>query len=79
MSFWAITNIDEQVKKAIQELDMRYSRGMEFKIDDLMAVSSCKEASNYKTFFAKAEAKIASSGKVAPTRTINKVSYYKVK
>ena len=30
MSFWAITNIDEQVKKAIQELDMRYSRGMEF-------------------------------------------------
>ena len=44
-----------------------------------MAVSSCKEASNYKTFFAKAEAKIASSGKVTPTRTINKVSYYKVK
>lgn len=79
MSFWAIHDIDGQVKKAIQELDMRYSRGMEFKIDDLMAVSSCKEASNYRSFFTKVEAKIGSSGKVTPVKTINRVTYYRVK
>ena len=32
-----IRDINEQVAKAVSEIEMRYSKGMKFTLDDLMA------------------------------------------
>lgn len=39
--------INEQVMKAINEIEMRYSKGMKFTLHDLMASTSCSNESNY--------------------------------
>lgn len=45
-----IRDISSQVGKAINEIEMRYSKGMKFKLEDLLSVSSCMNESNYSIF-----------------------------
>lgn len=45
-----IRDINEQIEKAIDEVNMRYSKGMKFHLEDLMTVSSCTNESNFSIF-----------------------------
>lgn len=42
-----IRDINEQVIKAVNEIEMRYSKGMKFTLHDLMTSTSCSNESNY--------------------------------
>ena len=45
-----IRDINEQVKKAITEVEMRYSKGIKFQLNELLSVSSCEKESNFSIF-----------------------------
>ena len=45
-----IRDINNQVEKAINEIEMRYSKGIKFKLEDLFSVSSCISESNFTIF-----------------------------
>ena len=42
-----IRDINEQFIKAVNEIEMRYSKGMKFTLHDLMTSTSCSNESNY--------------------------------
>ena len=45
-----IRDINEQVAKAVNEIEMRYSKGIKFRLEDLISVSSCINESNFANF-----------------------------
>lgn len=45
-----IRDVNNQVEKAINEIEMRYSKGIKFKLEDLFSVSSCVSESNFTIF-----------------------------
>ncbi len=45
-----IRDLNAQVEKALNEVEMRYSKGMIFTIYDLLATSSCKDANNFSSY-----------------------------
>lgn len=45
-----IRDVNSQVEKAINEIEMRYSKGIKFKLEDLFSVSSCVSESNFTIF-----------------------------
>ena len=45
-----IRDINGQVKKAITEVEMRYSKGIKFQLNELLSVSSCEKESNFSIF-----------------------------
>lgn len=42
-----IRNINDQVKKAMNEIEMRYSKNMKFTIYDLLTTKVCEGESNF--------------------------------
>lgn len=54
-----IRDINEQVIKAINEIEMRYSKGMKFTIYDLLTTQSCKEANNFSLYKNSLQAKLS--------------------
>ncbi len=57
-----IKDLQSQVEKALNEIQMRYSRGTEFTIYDLMASSACRDAQNFDSYRTMLENKISISG-----------------
>lgn len=53
-----IRNINEQVEKAINEIEMRFSKGMKFNLHDLMASTSCSNESNYNYYINALQSKL---------------------
>ncbi len=45
-----IRDVNGQVEKAINEIEMRYSKGMKFTIFDLLATQSCEGANNFSLY-----------------------------
>ena len=45
-----IRDVNSQVEKAINEIEMRYSKGIKFRLEDLLSVSSCMNESNFANF-----------------------------
>ena len=45
-----IRDVNSQVEKAINEIEMRYSKGIKFRLEDLLSVSSCMNESNFTNF-----------------------------
>ena len=45
-----IRDINAQVEKALNEVEMRYSKGMKFTIYDLLATKVCENESNFSTY-----------------------------
>lgn len=45
-----IRDVNSQVEKAINEIEMRYSKGIKFRLEDLISVSSCINESNFANF-----------------------------
>lgn len=45
-----IRDINGQIEKTINEIEMRYSKGTKFKLEDLITVSSCINESNFYNF-----------------------------
>lgn len=45
-----IRDINEQVAKAISEIEMKYSKGVKFQLHDLFSVSFCEKESNFSVF-----------------------------
>ena len=45
-----IRDVNSQVEKAINEIEMRYSKGIKFRLEDLLSVSSCINESNFSHF-----------------------------
>ncbi|MDY6172278.1 MAG: hypothetical protein SPH94_03680 [Fusobacterium necrophorum] len=54
-----IRDIYTQVEKAIQEIEMRYSKGMKFTIFDLLTTQSCQEMSNFSNYKNQLQAKLS--------------------
>lgn len=42
-----LRDINNQIEKAINEIQMRYSKGMKFTIYDLLCTKSCERESNF--------------------------------
>lgn len=57
-----IKDLNGQVEKALNEIKMRYSKGLEFTIYDLMTTASCKEALNFVSYKVMLEARISNRG-----------------
>ena len=53
-----IRDVNSQVKKAINEIEMRYSKGIKFRLEDLLSVSSCINESNFSHFRNSLKAKL---------------------
>ena len=53
-----IRDINEQVAKAVNEIEMRYSKGIKFRLEDLLSVSSCINESNFSHFRNSLKAKL---------------------
>lgn len=45
-----IRDVNAQVEKAIDEIEMRYSKGMIFTIGDLLATKACEGANNFSLY-----------------------------
>lgn len=45
-----IRDVNSQVEKAINEIETRYSKGIKFRLEDLLSVSSCINESNFVNF-----------------------------
>ena len=45
-----IRDINGQIEKVISEIEMRYSKGIKFKLEDLLSVSSCMNENNFTNF-----------------------------
>lgn len=54
-----IRDIYTQVEKAIQEIEMRYSKGMKFTIFDLLTTQSCQEMTNFSNYKNQLQAKLS--------------------
>jgi hypothetical protein len=54
-----IRDVNGQVEKAINEIEMRYSKGMKFTIFDLLVTQSCEEASNFSMYKNSLQAKLS--------------------
>lgn len=54
-----IRDVNAQVEQAINEIEMRYSKGMLFTIFDLLATQSCEEASNFSMYKNSLQAKLS--------------------
>lgn len=53
-----IRDVNAQVEKALQEVEMRYSKGMKFTIYDLLATSGCEGANNFSNYKNSLQAKL---------------------
>lgn len=53
-----IRDINEQVIKAVNKIEMRYSKGMKFTLHDLMASTSCSNESNYNYYINTLQSKL---------------------
>ena len=53
-----IRDVEEQLEKAIDEIEMKYSKGMKFQLESLYAVSSCINESNFSHFRNSLKAKL---------------------
>lgn len=45
-----IRDVNEQIENAIDEIEMKYSKGMKFQLESLYSVSSCMNESNFANF-----------------------------
>lgn len=71
-----IRDINEQVTKAVNEIEMRYSKGMKFTLHDLMASTSCSNESNYNYYINALQSKL-NLGRIAQVHsTRNGVRIY---
>ncbi|MCI5725785.1 hypothetical protein [Fusobacterium sp.] len=73
-----IRDVDGQVEKALNEIQMRYSRGMEFTIYDLMATSACIDAQNFDSYKIMLEIRISNRGVAGCSGTKNGVRLFKI-
>ena len=53
-----IRDINNQIEKAVFEIEIRYSKGMKFQLMDLLSVSSCIKESNFSIFRNSLKAKL---------------------
>lgn len=53
-----IRDVEEQIEKAIDEIEMKYSKGMKFLLESLYAVSCCINESNFSHFRNSLKAKL---------------------
>ncbi len=71
-----IRDINEQVAKAINEIEMRYSKGMKFTLHDLMASTSCSNEGNYNYYINALQSKLNLSRIAQVHSTRNGVRIY---
>lgn len=64
-----IRDINEQVIKAINEIEMRYSKGMKFTLQDLISSMSCSNENNYNYYINALQSKLNLS-KVAQVHSV---------
>ena len=64
-----IRDINEQVIKAINEIEMRYSKGMKFTLQDLISSTSCSNENNYNYYINALQSKLNLS-KVAQVHSV---------
>lgn len=74
-----IKDLNGHVEKALNEIEMRYSRGLEFTIFDLMTTSSCKEATNFVSYRTMLEARISNRGIAACCSIKNGIRVFRKK
>lgn len=71
-----IRDIAGQVENSIREIETRYTKGMKFKLTDLLSVSACISESNFSVFKGFLNIEI-NKRKIAQIHgTINKETWY---
>lgn len=71
-----IRDINEQVVKAVSEIEMRYSKGMKFTLHDLMASTSCSNENNYNYYINALQTKLNLSKTAQVYSTTNGIKTY---
>ena len=71
-----IRDIYTQVEKAIQEIEMRYSKGMKFTIFDLLSTQACQETSNFSNYKNQLQAKLSPKRVAELHSTRNGINIY---
>lgn len=71
-----IQDINSQVEKAINEIEMRYSKGLKFTIYDLLITQSCKEANNFSLYKNSLQAKLSLKRIAQLYSTRNNINIY---
>lgn len=71
-----IRDINAQVEKAINEIEMRYSKGLRFTIYDLLATQACEGASNFSMYKNTLQAKLSPRRVAQLYSTRNGVNIY---
>lgn len=70
-----ISNLNEHVQKAINEVNMKYSSRMKFSIYDLVTVDICKNAGNFSSFKSKLESRLILEKIASPSAFVKGVRY----
>ena len=72
-----IKDLKAQAEKAINEVNFRYSRGMKFFLEDLMAVQVCLNETNYSSFKGYLSNKLQNEKIAVPTWINGKKAFMK--
>lgn len=73
-----IKDLKGQVEKALNEIKMRYSWGMEFTIYDLMASSACRDAQNFDSYRYMLEQQISLRGIAGASGVKNGIKTFRI-
>lgn len=73
-----IKDLNGQVEKALNEIKMRFSKGLEFTIYDLMTTAFCKEALNFVSYRTMLEARISNRGVAGCSGARNGARLFKI-
>lgn len=71
-----ISNLNEHVQKAINEVNMKYSSRMKFSIYDLATADICKNAGNFSSFKSKLENRLILEKIASPSAFVKGVRYF---
>lgn len=71
-----IRDINAQIEKALNEVEMRYSKGMKFSIYDLLATKVCENESNFSTYKNRLQAQLSPKRTAQLYSTRNGINTY---